>query len=298
MRRMGGAGVVSAVVFLTVAGAAWGKATTVCVPQAPSTPVLSTNTNGECPPQQIGKGTVKYTSEALPGPAELEKLDKILPHVNYVETGVGGKTTIQFSGINVQVVNGAGKTASRNGAGNLVIGYDEGAGAQTGSHSLVLGSEQAYTGWGAIVAGTNNTAAGAYDVVFGFQNVAEGAEASVTGGFKNKAGNLQASVSGGSGNVASGSSASISGGVENVASGRGSSVSGGTFNIAQGEESSVTGGEVNEARYRSSVSGGSRNRATSTSWIGGGYRNFSSGGLSSIFGGSELTANEEFQAIP
>ena len=298
MRRMGVAGVVLAVVFLTMAGAAWGKATTICVPQAPSTPVLSTNTNGECPTQQIGKTTVKYTSEALPGPAELEKLDKILPHVNYVESGVGGKTTIQFSGINVQVVNGAGKTASRNGAGNLVIGYDEGGGAQTGSHSLVLGGEQTYTGWGAIVAGTNNTAAGAYNVVFGFQNVAEGAEASVTGGLKNKASNLQASVSGGGGNVASGSSASISGGVENVASGRGSSVSGGTFNIAQGDEASVSGGEVNEARYRSSVSGGSRNRAMSTSWIGGGYRNIASGGLSSIFGGKELKTDEEFQAIP
>jgi hypothetical protein len=55
------------------------------------------------------KVSVKYKSEALPGSAELQKLDKLLPHVNYVESGVGGKPTIQFSGVNVQVVNGEGK---------------------------------------------------------------------------------------------------------------------------------------------------------------------------------------------
>jgi hypothetical protein len=270
MKRIFLAGVALALAPLTFAAGAWAEApTTICVPEGASKPVLSA-AKGECP--------TKYKTAALPGPAELEKLAKLLPHVNFVESGVGGKTTIQFSGINVQVVNGAGKTASRNGKGNLVIGYDENPGirraggepgVQTGSHNLILGEEQEFTGYAGTLAGIVNSIRAPF-----------------------------ASVSGGERNTASGESASVSGGVDNVASGRGSSVSGGTFNTAQGEEASVSGGEGNEARYRSSVSGGSRNRATTTSWIGGGYRNVASGGLASIFGGKELTAVEQFEAIP
>jgi hypothetical protein len=44
------------------------------------------------------------------GAGELETLNKILPHLSYLERGVGGKPTVQFSGVNVQVVSGAGKT--------------------------------------------------------------------------------------------------------------------------------------------------------------------------------------------
>jgi hypothetical protein len=58
---------------------------------------------------------------------------------------VGGKATVQFSGVNVQIVNGLKLTATTNGAGNLVIGYDESFGTQTGSHNLVLGTSQSYT---------------------------------------------------------------------------------------------------------------------------------------------------------
>src|SRR6476661_8778156 len=109
-----------------MAAASWAEAPTpICVPEAASQSVLSTNAKGECPPKKTGKTTVNYKTEALPGPAELEKLDKILPRINYVESGVAGKPTIQFTGVNVQIVNGEGKTEGMNGAGNLVIGYDE-----------------------------------------------------------------------------------------------------------------------------------------------------------------------------
>ena len=47
----------------------------------------------------------------------------------------GGKPTIQISGANLQLVNGSGSTETLNGAGNLVIGYDEMPGTQTGSHN-------------------------------------------------------------------------------------------------------------------------------------------------------------------
>src|SRR6266568_4023467 len=57
--------------------------------------------------------------------SEIKLLKSILPHIKYVESGVGGKPTIRFSGVNVQVVNGEGETgAPVNGEGNLVIGYD------------------------------------------------------------------------------------------------------------------------------------------------------------------------------
>jgi hypothetical protein len=77
--------------------------------------------------------------------------------MTYVASGVGGPT-IQFSGVNVQVVNGEGKTASVNGDGNLVVGYDENAGKndQTGSHNVILGGEQTFTSLGGILGGFKN----------------------------------------------------------------------------------------------------------------------------------------------
>ncbi len=92
--------------------------------------------------------------------AELETLKGILPHIKFVASGIGGKPTVQFSGINVQIVSGSGSTAGAvNGEGNLVIGYDENTGghAQTGSHDLILGEEQTFTSFGGVVAGFRNT---------------------------------------------------------------------------------------------------------------------------------------------
>jgi hypothetical protein len=125
MTRIAVAGLALVAIFLTmVAGAGAEATTTICVPEASSKPVLSTNTKGECPTKGT-KVPVKYKSVQLPGTGGLETLSKILPHTNYVEKGIAGKPTIQFSGVNVQIVNGEGKTASVNGDGNLVIGYDE-----------------------------------------------------------------------------------------------------------------------------------------------------------------------------
>jgi hypothetical protein len=217
MRRIGLAGVALAVLFLTMVPGAWAEATaTICVPERASSQVLSTNAKGECPAKLISKTTVKYKAEALPGTAELEKLDTILPHVNYVESGVGGKPTIQFSGVNVQVVNGEGKTESVNGEGNLVIGYDENAGrAQTGSHNLILGEEQAFSSFGGLVAGFGNTISGREaSVSGGALNTASGFYTSVTGGMHNTARVEAASVQGGSKNLAEGRFASIFGGKE------------------------------------------------------------------------------------
>jgi hypothetical protein len=242
------------------AAPAWAETpVTICVPERASTQVLSTNAKGECPSKTISKTSVKYKAEALPGTAELEKLDKILPHVTFVESGIGGKPTIEFSGVNLQLVNGEGKTASTNGEGNLVIGYDENpkSAAQTGSHDLILGDEQEFTSYGGIDAGRLNSISGAF-----------------------------ASVTGGVGNFASGGESSVSGGRVNVADEFAASISGGQNNVA-GFIGSVSGGGQNKA-----AGGGGSN------WVGGGFKNSASGGFSSVFGGKEVKAEKEFEALP
>ena len=99
--------------------------------------------------------------------------DEILKHMSIVELPIDGKgakaRTIRFSGVNVQVVNGAGKTGDvsgglKNGLGNLIVGYQELREAdefpatddtndRSGSHNLVVGSGNNYSIWGGQVVG-------------------------------------------------------------------------------------------------------------------------------------------------
>jgi hypothetical protein len=213
MRRIGLAGVVLAVVFLTFVSDAGAEAPTkICVPEVASKPVLSPSAKNECPT----KTTTKYRTEVLPGPAELETLDRILPHLDYVAAGVGGQPTVRFSGVNVQVVNGEGKTEAVNGEGNLVIGYDENAGrTQTGSHNLILGEQQSFSSFGGLLAGYGNTVSGRESsVTGGALNTASGFYTSIAGGMQNTAKVEAASVQGGSKNLAESRFASIFGGKE------------------------------------------------------------------------------------
>jgi hypothetical protein len=130
--------------------------------------------------------------------------------------GVKGQN-IFFTGANVHIVDGSGATDDNGGAlsglGNLIVGYDEGASPATGSHNIVCGWDNSFSGDGGLVVGTMNSISGAF--------------ATVSGGFGNIASNYGASVSGGSGNTASGWGASVSGGAENTAGGSYTSVSGG-----------------------------------------------------------------------
>jgi hypothetical protein len=272
LRSVAVAVVALVVMLLITAGAALAETpTTICVPEHASSQVLSTNAKGECPAKVISKTTVKYKSEPLPGTAELEKLDKLLPHFNYVESGVGGRPTIQFSGVNVQIVDGEGSTSAVNGSGNLVIGYDEGPGMQSGSHNLVLGASQTFTSYGGIDAGVANTISAPY--------------ASITGGSSGLASGQAASVTGGFANEASGTETSVSGGGRNVASYREASVSGGYLNTASGENASIAGGVTNRAN-------------ATFAWVGGGSKNTASGSSASVFGGLEHTASGSYEAIP
>lgn len=165
-----------------------------------------------------------------------------------------------FKGVNVQVVNGLGKTDSTNGKGNLILGYNEytlvtgsfcSNGAyispipcgsngykwesrqRSGSHNIVSGVNHNYTQYGG--------------VVLGFGNVINSPWSTVTGGAFNTAGGPASSVTGGAGNIARGENASVSGGTKNVAAGIQSSVTGGSFNTAGGRLSSVSGGNQRSA---------------------------------------------------
>jgi len=101
--------------------------------------------------------------------------------------------TVQIRGANLQVVNGLASTQAVNGLGNLIIGYDELAGAspscsagffvdqasceaaghtwavshKSGSHNLVLGAFNNYSQYAGVVTGERNTISAEYASVLG-----------------------------------------------------------------------------------------------------------------------------------
>ena len=182
--------------------------------------------------------------------------------------------TLLFDGMNLQIVNGMGKTDSKNTLGNLIIGYNESPGGATvyrgGSHNLVVGDEHQYRSWGGIVAGRGNTVSGSW--------------ASVTGGSWNTASGGAASVTGGTGNIASNDHSSVTGGLDNTASGGAASVTGGRNNTASGSYASVTGG------YHSIASG-------AWSAVASGFHNTASGDYSSVAGGYFNEANGDDEVV-
>jgi hypothetical protein len=320
---------------LVVAAVSAASSVKLCIPKAEGSATL-TPKHGKC---KKGYKLTKLDAEGKEGKAghegkpgaegkvgstgfttaELETLKSILPHISYVGTGIDGKATIRFSAVNLQVVNGEGKTATRNGEGNLVIGYDEDAGrhGQTGSHDLVLGEEQTFTSYGGIVAGEGSEitapwasvtgghfgeALAEYASVSGGEgNVADGIAASVSGGENSTASGGSASVSGGDENSASSGRSSVSGGLNNGASAAFSSVSGGKSDSASGEYSSVSGGTENTAKGKGdSVSGGFDDEAFTgeDAWLGGGLENTATGSFSSVAGGELLVASGRAEAKP
>src|SRR5438128_593226 len=296
MKRLGIAGIALVAVFLTMADGSWASSSIyVCVPTTAGAAVTSGGTAGFC--------KERNTKVALPSEsAEQHKLLSILPYLKFAASGVGGKPTIQISGANLQIVSGSGKTNGPvNGAGNLVIGYDEEADCkevegcdpstppppQTGSHNLVLGTGQSYTSFGAILGGLANTASGPYSFVIGERDTASGHHASVSGGSHNTSSADAASVSGGYGNTAK--AGAFAGG-----SGVGPSVSGGRGNFAFANDS-VSGGISNTAQFEfTSVSGGARNTATNFwSSVSGGEGNYATSPGGSVSGGAKNVANGE-----
>jgi len=237
---------------LCATGSALGAGQQLCV-GSPGTAVTTPGSGGTC---AQGKTLVALAtqSEVNTLQSRVAALEAKLSKVTYSATGLNKKPTLKISGANLQVVDGSGRTdGPSNGVGNVIIGYDEGPGTQTGSHNLVLGYHQTFNSWGGIIGGIYNTLAGPGSVVLGSHNNASGGTSSVTGGAYNLADDFSSSVTGGCENVAgignalSGSCSiagveSVSGGTLNYARALGSSVSGGDLNTALGIDSSILGG--------------------------------------------------------
>ena len=118
-------------------------------------------------------------------------------------------TTATFTGVNVQIIDGTGATASTSGLGNLIVGYNDnldpecakvGAITRTGALNLVVGDDHSWMSYGGLVAGYCNRITGASaSVSGGSSNSASGGNSSVSGGFQNTASGNYSSVSGGNG---------------------------------------------------------------------------------------------------
>jgi uncharacterized coiled-coil protein SlyX len=141
-----------------------------------------------------------------------------------------------FTGVNLHIRNGSspGGTATQNGAGNLIIGYNEPstefASSRDGSHNLVIGPGHEYGSYGGLVAGANNRLDGpSASITGGSNNYTFGAASHVSGGFENQAVGIYSSVSGGYSNLVGDTAwyGSVTGGRNNSALGSFSSVSGG-----------------------------------------------------------------------
>lgn len=178
---------------------------------------------------------------------------EILRHMSLVKLpdGHGGFVdTLRITGLNVQIVNGLGATngnpvnpgsldpaqITTNGAGNLIVGYNEldATSDRRGSHCIVVGRNNDYTSFGGIVGGTDNGVfAPACTVASGFHNSAYGPRSCVTGGEDNETAGVLASISGGLSNRANGLRSWIGGGEANSANATQSSVAGGGSVVVQ-----------------------------------------------------------------
>src|SRR3984957_2503878 len=161
---------------------------------------VSVTPGWECIPVTVGEPVTSGGTGAAPSCASGTPV--LAP--TYVSSGVGGKPTVVLSTVNLQIISGSGSTAGTvNGEGNLVIGYGENAGnrPQTGSHNLIVGSENGWTSFGGIIGGQSNQVTGKYATVFGANNVASGAWTFLAGEH-NRASGLDSSVLGGNGNSA------------------------------------------------------------------------------------------------
>jgi hypothetical protein len=315
LRVTGTALLVTALVTLAVtAGAAQAaEGLKLCVPKREGASLV-TPKHGKCPKgahlTTLGQGGKvgpagkagsegkegKQGPEGKAGPAgtggltgeQVQTLQKVLPYIKFVTSGVAGSPTIIFSGVNVEVNSGNGETATVNGKGNLVVGYDEAEGAeQTGSNNLVVGNKQTFTSFGGIVGGSGNAITGPF--------------ASATGGYLNVAGGIYSAVSGGADNKAEAELTSVSGGVSNTAHQLGSSVGGGEANTANGPFASIGGG------YKNLVAPAPEKLVgPSWGWIGGGFENEienegkaeHEGNYAAILGGDKQKTNKEFEHLP
>jgi len=137
--------------------------------------------------------------------SRISQMEKTIRQLSTLLKGVSRqKNDITFSGVNLHLVNGTGRTEGEvNGLGNLVVGYNESrteghVSKHTGSHNVIIGSKHSYSSYGGLAAGSTNTISGKYSSVCGGQwNTASGDYSTVSGGHLNSAKGKYSTVQGG-----------------------------------------------------------------------------------------------------
>src|ERR1700751_944618 len=82
---------------------------------------LAVTPGWECIPTTAGEAVVSGGTAAAPRCTAGTTAVLAPP---FISAGVGGKPTVEFSALNVQIVSGSGSTNGQvNGTGNLVVGY-------------------------------------------------------------------------------------------------------------------------------------------------------------------------------
>lgn len=209
--------------------------------------------------------------------------------------------TLLISGVNLQVVNGAGSTSAVNGLGNLIVGYNESDSLtieRGGSHNLVMGRWNQYGSFSgiahglrnsvlddesAVIAGSNNVVSGVRSAVFGGdQNTASGNKVVAIGGVQNEAKGSVSIAMGGESNEVDGSASIALGGRNNAALGGHDVLVGGGNNVTSGDKSVLVGGQSNQTVMEEGGNG-------QYSAIFGGRFNQVSDYCGSIFGGTSNT---------
>jgi hypothetical protein len=282
--------------------AAWAARPLIAVRPA-TNPSASVTPEWECVPTTVGAAMTYGGSGAAPSCS-----GKAVLAPTYESSGVGGKPTVEFSGVNVQIVDGSGFTSTVNGTGNLILGYDETPGAQTGSHDLISGEDQTSTGYGNLVGGYGNNVTGDYATAAGYFNTASGSF-SVAGGDQNTVSGSASTVLGGYHNTVSSNYSSLTGGCSNLV-GTGtvtvpsycsnttsfnhdfSSIGGGSGNQATGISSAVIGGQFNQATDPFAVVAGGCGSLAGTGTPP--NPNCDSTGVEAILGGDDNQASAQF----
>jgi len=149
--------------------------------------IISCDSFENCP-----DGSEPLTNQLIQLENKIDALEELLAGVSRGVDPNTGQDTLTFSNMNVQVVNGSGYTSgTTTGTGNLIIGYNELRGSEDvriGSHMLVLGDTNNYSGFGGIVGGrTNETTGGYASVSGGYRNTASGYASSISGGLSKTA---------------------------------------------------------------------------------------------------------------
>jgi hypothetical protein len=201
---------------------------------------------------------------------------EILSHMSIVQLpdGQGGTTkTIRLTGVNLQIVNGTGKTKLQNRVGNLIVGYNEPRALpfpapddRTGSHNIVLGIGNNYQSIGGLIVGVSNAISGEWSTVTGGSyNIASGSNSSISGGSTNSATGEASSVAGGKGGIASGFESFVGGGQSNAANGQYSVVCGGYKTTAE-RDYEVLGDNFSLPRFVDNGDGTVTDKRTGLMW--------------------------------